>query len=668
MFSLGLKKSIISFLVLAIFVGCSGISMIEKGVPKGIYGDKFLELIGSVKEQYKQGQTDAAMTRLKAMNEEKLLPSERALRRNLIGVIFFAKENYEQSIFNFDLALATSRLDKSLTAQIYLNLASSYYKLGFMDKSFSTLSISDFRYLHKSEAKKYHKLNYTLAIELDRPGILLKSLVWYLSEKNKISEIKSEPLYEQLLETFFKRSHSEKLRLLEEFDEKKFLIVGYLAYMEVEKLYYKGEKSEAKSLLDWTKDNFSHFPEIESLVTNFVFRIENYTKMDQFSLGVVLPMSGTRKKFGERALMGIDSGLRDFNAKNGDKKAYTMHLVDSKGSGAVGAYRVKELIEKNYVSVIIGGLFSGEATKEYLEAKKHGVFFISLSQIYLPKEQKDHLLLEIPGSVESQVGRVFSKDFMNFFGDRGSIIYPNSSRGEAYVNEFWRRAKQEKIKVTGVQSYDKNATDHRGTVQKLLGLKFKRERQEELDLLAEVHSLEKSRSTRRIQTLKPLVDFDWVFMPAFPQEAMQLIPSFTYYDAFKMNLIGGPSWRSKQLSKESSKLGRLYFVGDNVKPEHMSFTNNFIERYQRKPRLIEMRAYDSFKIVHDLLTGEEFSTRDELDMTIRGRENLSGLTGVWHLDDGVWLKEMLALKMRRGKIEKLFDDTQEAKKEIETEK
>ncbi len=668
MFSFDLKKSALSFLIIAIFVGCSGISMMQKGAPKDLYGDEFLQLVGSVKEQYRQGQTDKAIKRLKALNEEQLLPAERALRRNLIGVILFAQENYEQAIFNFDLALASSRLDPSLTAQIYLNLSSSYFKLGFMEKAFSTLTISDFKYLLKPEAKKYHKLNYTLSQELDRPDVLLKSLIWYLSDKNKISEIKTEPLFEQLLEVFFKRSRSEKLRLLEDFDEEKFLIVGYLAYLEVEKLYYKGNKDDAKNLLEWTKDNFSKFSEIESLVSNFVFRVENYAKMDQFSLGIVLPMSGARKKFGERALMGIDSALRDFNQKDKNKKSYTMHVVDSKGSGAVGSYRVRELIEKKYVSAIIGGLFSGEATKEYLEARKHGVFFISLSQIYLPKEEKDHLLLEVPGSVESQIGRIFSKDFLEKFGNKGSIIYPNSTRGEAYVNEFWRRAKQNEIKVAGVQAYDKNATDHRATVQKLLGLKFKRERQEELDLLAGVHLLESSRSTRRIQTLKPQIDFDWVFMPAFPQEAMQLIPSFTYYDAFGMNLIGGPSWRSKQLSKESSKLGRLYFVGDNVRPEHTTFTNNFIERYKRKPRLIEMRAYDSFKIVHDLLNAASFETRDELDMTIRSREDLSGLTGVWKLNDGVWMKKMLALKMRRGKIEKLFgkvDNTssEKAKKE-----
>jgi len=659
MFQFDFRKSIISIIFIFILAGCSGISMMQKGTPKDLYGDQFLQLVGSVKEQYRQGQTEEAIKRLKAVSEETLLPAERALRRNLIGVILFAQENYEQAIFNFDLALATSRLDPSLTAQIYLNLSSSYFKLGFMEKAFSTLSICEFRNLQKAESQKYHKLNYTLSIELDRPKVLLKSLIWYLSDKTKISEVKTEPLFEQLLEAFFKRSRSEKLRLLEEFDDEKFLVVGYLAYMEVEKLYYKGKKDDAKNLLEWTKDNFSKFPEIENLVSNFIFRVENYAKMDQFSLGVILPLSGNRKKFGERALMGIDSGLRDFNQKNGNEKPYNLHVLDSKGSGAVGAYRVKELIEKKYVSAIIGGLFSAEATKEYLEAKKHGVFFISLSQIYLPKEQKDHLLLEIPGSVESQIDRVFAKDFMELFGNRGSIIYPNSSRGEAYVNEFWRRAKQNDVTIMGVQSYDKNATDHRATVQKLLGLKFKRERKEELEILAEVHALEKSKSTRRIQTLKPQVNFDWVFVPAFPQEAMQLIPSFTYYDAFGMNLIGGPSWRSKRLSKESSKLGRLYFVGDNVKPEHMSFTNNFIERYKRKPRLIEMRAYDSFKIVHDLLNVSKFDTRDELDMTIRGREDLSGLTGVWHLNDGVWMKKMLALKMRRGKIENLFENTVE---------
>lgn len=656
---------LISSLISGILIGCSGVSVINKGEVLDLYGDKFLQKIGAIKEQYRQGQSEPALQRLKRMDEQLLLPAERALRRNLIGVILFSRENYEKGIFNFDLALTTSRLDQGLTAQIYLNLASSYYKLGLMEKAFSTLNISEFTYLQPNEVAKYHKLKIKLAKELDNREAMVKSMIWYLAGKTKISDLKADTIFEQLLGVFFKGSRSEKIRTLENFQQHELLVVAYLGYLEVEKLYYKGEKEEAKELMNWIEEKYSKYPEIEIMVSNFSFRVENYAKMKQMSIGIVLPLSGKKAKYGKRALLGIDSALRD--SKGNSPSKIKLNIKDTKGSGAVGAYKVRELIEKNFVSVIIGGLFSAEATKEYLEARKHGVFFISLSQIYLPKDQKDHLLLEVPGSVESQVARVFSDEMIAKFGKRGAIIYPKSNRGEAYLNEFWRRARLQNIDVTGIHSYDKNSTDHRQSVEKVLGLKFKRERKEELEIISKIHSLEKFRSTRRIQQLKPQIDFDWLFMPAFPNEAMQLIPSFSYYDAFKLNLIGGPSWRSKMLSKESYKLGKLYFIGDNVMPAQGKFTDQFIERYKKRPRLIEMMGYDSYQIVNSLIADNEYETRDELDAAIRSKDYLSGITGKWNIQDGIWIKDMSPLKLKRGKIQKIKFNPEVLKKFRETE-
>ena len=87
--------------------------------------------------------------------------------------------------------------------------------------------------------------------------------------------------------------------------------------------------------------------------------------MNAASVGVVLPLSGSKAGFGKRALFGIDQSIQ----KNALGK-YKIHIADSKSSAAVGSYRVKELAESHFVSTIIGGLFPQEAMGEYLEAKK----------------------------------------------------------------------------------------------------------------------------------------------------------------------------------------------------------------------------------------------------------------------------------------------------------
>ncbi|WP_372654690.1 ABC transporter substrate-binding protein [Halobacteriovorax sp.] len=647
-------KKIIFTIILFAFSSCTGISLLSGGDPSDLYSEKFLTFITSVKEDYKKGQSEVALKKLKSYQTETLLPTEKALRRNLIGVINFGGKNYEQAIYNFEMALSSSRLDKNLTAQIHLNLASSYYKMGYLDRAFSTLSITEFKNLGAVESKKFHKLNFNIANELEKPSSAMKSLIWYLSSIDSLSALKSEVMYEKLMGSFFQLEEKQKRRLLQEFEDEPILVVGYLGYLEAEKLYYKGKKEDAKELLEWVEDRYSNFQEVSLLVANFRFRLENFTKMNPHSIGVILPRTGDKVEFGKRALIGIDNGIRELNSKLKGKPPFEIFVKDSEGSGVVGAYRVKELVEKNYVSVIIGGLFSSEATKEYLEARKHGVFFISLSQIYLPKEEKNHLLLEIPGSVESLVDNLFSEEMLAHFGKKAAAIYPDSERGRAYIDEFWRKAKIHDVKVTNVKTYDKSKTDHRETIQKLLGLKYKREREEELSIMEDIHSLEKNHSTRRIQNLKPIIDFDWVFIPAFPNEALQIIPSFTYFDAFNLNIIGGPSWRSQALSRESYKLGSLYFVGDDFSIKDNTFVNNFIDRYKIKPRLIEMRAYDAFRVISSVLSDNSPETRDELEMIIRNKENLSGITGAWFLNDGVWLKKMVPLKLKRGKIEQVI--------------
>ncbi|MFT6068567.1 MAG: tetratricopeptide (TPR) repeat protein [Bacteriovoracaceae bacterium] len=649
-------KRILLVLILSVVVGCGGISMISGGSSRSdLYRQDFIKKISKIKTEYKQGHNKAALQSLKQIPEETLLPAERSLRRNLMGVIFFSENNFEQAIFNFDLALNTSRLDPALTSQIQLNLASSYFKLGFMDKSYAVLSQGDPKVLTKAEQKTFYKLKYKLSKELGKDQDELSSLILYLGDMKSLSDLKSEPLFEKLISSFFSLNKREKVRVLEDHADGQPLSVGYLAYLQAEKLYYRGEKEEATELLDWVEKKYADNNEIDSLVKGFFFRLENYAKIDPTSIGIVLPMTGPKASFGKRAMLGIDHALREKIGRTlpEGKLPFQLHVLDSAGSGAVGSYRVKELIDKHHVAVIVGGLFPQEAIKEYLEAKKYGVFFISLSQVYLPKEEKDHLLLEIPGSVESHLQEIFSNNVSERFGKRAAILYPSTPRGKAYVDEFWRRSKLSGIELGGIVSYDKKQMDFREPVKNLLGLKFTRERQEELEILTEIHSLEKNKSARRIQTLKPQVDFDWIFVPSLPRETLQLIPSFSYFDAFRLNIIGGPSWRSKAIFDESYKLGSLFFVGDHVGAEADKFSQDFVGRFGQKPRIIEMRSNDALGIAISVLESSEFQSRNELDIHIRGKERLSGVTGDWKMSDGVWIKEMAFLKLYKGKVEEI---------------
>lgn len=648
-------KKLILFVSLLALIGCGGVSLISRGT-EDLYTPEFTLKIERAKGIYAAGNPDKALAQLNLIKDESLLPSERAMKRNLLGVIQFSGENFEQAIYEFNLALSTSSLDRKLTAQIQLNLGSSYYKLGDIDKTMATLLLCDFKQLTGKDFENYHKLRYSIGRNLDQKKISVESLMWLLVDKKNLTDLKASKEYNELVAQYFALGQYERLRIVKDFSGSNSLISGYMTYLEVEQLFTQAKREEAIELVDWIEDKYEDNSELMELVLNFKSRMQNYASLNQFSIGVLLPLSGKKSVFGKRALAGIDHAIRSYNNKNRNTEGFVpikLHVADTQGSNVVGKRRVKELIESNNVSLLIGGLFSSEAYAEYEASKQFGTFFISLSQIYTDKVTKDHLLVEIPGSVESQLSILFSEKFLSTFGRDGAIIYPNSPRGQAYVEEFWRRAQVSDAKVTNVHMYDRKKTDHRETIQKLLGLKFKRERLEELKIIKELHELEGNTSIRRIQDLKPEIDFDWAFVPSFPNEALQLIPSFSYYDAFDIPIIGDPSWRSKAIMRESHKLGRLYFVDSDVPKNESEFVFSYKQRYGSKPGLIEILGYEAFEVANNILRTGQYESREALEDSLKDAKSLTGLTGSWKLEDNIWIKTMNMMSLFRGKTAKM---------------
>ena len=450
-----MKRVIFFLFFILVFQGCSGISMIGGNGNSSFYRSFFSEKIEKVKQVYASGKKSEALLLLSEIPEGTLLPAEKAMRRNLIGVIYFSQNDLAKAIEEFNIALRTSSIDRGLTAQIYLNLASCYYKNDMLLKAYSELSLGEPEFLGIQERKKYGQLKFKLAKELDKPKDLVDSLILYLSDIKTVSSLKHEQYFEILISYFSQVKDRQKLHFFDQYSESKYLVISYLAFLEAERSYYAGNKERSEDLIDWITDNYKDSDETRSFVDPFRIRMANLTKIDPLSIGVILPLSGKKKEFGKRVLLGIENFLKTID------RPYKLFVKDSKGSGSAGIDAVEKLVDQNKVSFIIGGLFSNEACLEYIEAKKNGVFFVSLSQVFLPIEEKNHMLIEIPGSIESQIDNLFNETFLEAFGKKVAILYPNSERGKMFANEFWRMSQVKGVKISSIFSYEKNKTDFR---------------------------------------------------------------------------------------------------------------------------------------------------------------------------------------------------------------
>ncbi|MBC7537183.1 MAG: ABC transporter substrate-binding protein [Bacteriovorax sp.] len=655
-----MKNVAITVLFLMISTSCSGVKMItpnrklaEKVDTSKLYKQPFLQKMNEVKEKFRQGRADVALKELTSMKEEGLSTAERSTRKNLIGVINFSKKNYESASKNFEEALALSKEDPGLESQVYLNLGSAYYKMNQNEKALATLSMAEYHNLQDNEAKKYHQLYALLSQQLGKKEQSLTALIRSLEDKKSIGDLKSEARYTQAEELFFKLTLTERSRLLEDFDSEKNLAVPYLAYKEAEIAFKENNKQKVQDYSTWIEKRYGDNSEIMNLMKNLGIRSENdNVKIDLRYIGIALPLSGDRKSLGERALSGIDVALEEL-AQDPTKK-YRVEMKDTQGSAATAAFAVKDLIEVNNVSAVIGGLTPNSATKEYLEAKKHGVLFISLSPVFLPKEEKNHLLIEVPASIESQVNHLFSPKMIAKLGSRPAIIYPKNELGEAYANEFWRRSKKQNLDVTGLISYDRNATDFREPVKNILGIKFTREREEELAIVNDIANLEKNKSIKRIQNLQPQIDFDWVFVPALPKEVVQILPNFNYFDAFNLNYVGVPSWRSELMTNEGYRYGNVFFMDESLGTNETAFTQKFSAKFNKQPKFVETISYDSLKIVSTIIEAEpSMSTRQDLDLALAKKTSIQGESGLWKLDEDIWMKDMATFKIKRDGVEAL---------------
>ncbi len=642
----------ILLVMLLIVASCTQMKTVKKLDESQISPETRLNLDAS-RDLIKSGNHKGAIAKLAELSDDKLTPVEKSLKYNLKGVSLFNMGETAKAILNFEVSEKYAPKDTQLYAQVQLNMASGHYKLGQINELKGRLVKIDRHVLTDPEVKKYAQLLLAYGNKVQNHEMITTASVLLLEPIKTFPELQSSSLYLPMKESFELLSEGQRLRLLESFNDSNNLAVAQLAQLEADERYISGDKGGAKDVINWLNSQFSDNEEVQKFTKEFQLRLDNASRINISNIGLVLPLSGEKGNFGQKALSGIDTGLKVLGL-NEDLKVHTKDSIDSP---AQGAQAVLELIREERVSLIIGGLFPESAKAEYLEARKYGVLYISLSQINLPKEEKNHHLIEVQGSIESQVEALLSDKMIETFGSRIGVIFPDNEGGKAYVDEVWRKANQKSLKVTSVASFPKNVHDYRDTAKLFLGLKYPRERSEEFNILEDVYSHEKS-SIRRVQTLPPVQDFDWLFLASFPHEAVQIIPTLGYYDAQGIKVVGGPSWVSKSLVREQKNLGVLYFIGDDPEDLNQEMLNKFREIYGKPAGLIEILALDAMKVGAEALraSGDSIKGRDEFDAKIKNQGKLRGLSTEWEFKDGVWLKHMNAMVIRRGEIGKLFPE------------
>lgn len=367
--------------------------------------------------------------------------------------------------------------------------------------------------------------------------------------------------------------------------------------------------------------------------TALLANIQTAYAVDARVIGAVLPLTGRMASIGQHALNAIRMGLE----LNKPDTKLRLALFDSQSNAEMAAQGVSKLVRDDKAIVILGGFTSAEATSIAHQSEMLGVPFIGFSQKTGLTNIGENIFRNSL-TPAMQVDTLVQFAFDKLAARRFAIVFPNDSYGIEFSNIFWDHVLARGGQVTAAQTYDPKETDFSEVTQKVLGTFYPEARPEEYrQRLAQVKATRrKTKSSGRDNwadenILKPIVDFDVIFIPDNSRALGQIMAFMKYNDVRDMNYIGTNLWNSPDLPKRANdEDAGLYFVDgldiSQGNPQDNEFFKNYLAQYKETPTLVEIQAYEAAQIVKTQLAAGA-SNREDLASRLRYMGRAKGVTG-----------------------------------------
>ncbi|MBN2362435.1 MAG: ABC transporter substrate-binding protein [Deltaproteobacteria bacterium] len=392
-------------------------------------------------------------------------------------------------------------------------------------------------------------------------------------------------------------------------------------------------------------------------------RLQQRLAVNPIVVGVVLPLTGKYKVYGERALYAIQLGAE--LAGKETRGGVTLAVRDDGGEPEGAARAIEELALKEHAIVVIGAILQNTAVAAALKAEELGVPLISFS--------RRNGLTELGGWIfrygltnKKQAKALAELAMDRLKMTRFAVLYPRIPYGVELMNDFWDEVDQRHGYLVGVEGYDHDETTFTGPVKKLVGRFSIGTRAEYANCVAKARELKRAFSRKKAieecqSRLTPLVDFDAILIADDQRAAGLIAPTLQYEDIITtgdedaiedykkttgnesmkpVQLLGGAGWNDPILIERAGKYvrGALFVDGfnpDSGETQVQKFVTAFAEAHNSKPTLIEAQAHDGAKLVAAIIRGGSApapKTREEMRARLVGVKDFPGVTGVTSFD------------------------------------
>lgn len=380
--------------------------------------------------------------------------------------------------------------------------------------------------------------------------------------------------------------------------------------------------------------------------------------VDAKVIGAILPLTGKNANIGQHALNALRMGFGIASTAAADanrsENKFQLALFDSQSNPELAARGAVKLVTEDKAIALLGGFTAKEAIAIAGRAE-------ALKTPYIGFSQKSGLttlgsyIFRNSVTPEMQVDRLVQFAFDKLSARKFAILFPNDSYGVEFSSIFWDHVLARGGEITAAQTYDPKENDFSPVTQKLIGTYYTEARASEYkERLKELKAKEKIRAkaagvkspvkkssrerTVEENILTPIVDFDVLFVPDSSRALGQIMAFMKYNGAEELTYLGTNIWNSPDLPKRvAGQLANVYFVdaidlsenaaADDSKPAGPNnFFKNYLELYGEEPTLVEIQAYESAKIIKDLILSGD-TTRTALADSLRSLGRSPGVTG-----------------------------------------
>jgi ABC-type branched-subunit amino acid transport system substrate-binding protein len=485
----------------------------------------------------------------------------------------------------------------------------------------------------------------------------IDAIDYYSRARQFASGIEIEVVADKLKEAIAKIDSADVAILLRHPDEN--LPLDYLLF-QLGLNYAMEEKYDGA--LEILAEFINRYPEHENrrLALSLIDEIKKNAIFNRFTIGCLLPLSGSYQSFGQRALKGVEVALMQFSSQS-DNPPINIVIKDTGADPDMTMLALEELYQSQ-VAAIIGPIVTSESAAR--EAQIMGIPIIALTQKDNIPEIGDKVFRNfITPEMQVQTIASFTVDSLGL--SRFAILYPAETYGVTFMNLFWDQILELGGEVVGVQPYKPAQTDFTDPIKKLVGLYFEipedlkmeigiAAAQKEGEAFGQADNENLENKVEEEEEPEPIVDFEAIFIPDSPGKAGQIVPQLAYFDIKDVYLLGTNLWHSDSLIKIAHQYvqGAVMpdgFFAESTSPTVQDFVKVFEDTYQEKPGFIEAVVYDSAMMLFHVVSRPHVRYRSDIRDELFNLENFQGVTGLTRFDETGEVQKKLHLLRIKGR-------------------